>query len=153
VNSSKPSKNPPVQYGGWHFARDFSAGIFGLLNTGRIFPVFGLLLLVIAGLVVWRLPESDIVYVIDSFFNVLRSSSAFAISLLALSNIAWFILFRKQKNIYENEINRLADIRSDLFHLGSDQVFIKNHRTSNGSQAESYILPDLDNDDKPKDTK
>lgn len=152
MTTSKPLKKQTEKYGGWNFARDFSAGIFGLLNTGRVFPAFGLLLLGIMGLVVWKLPESDLAHVVDGFFNVLRSSFALAFSLLVLSNIVWFILFMKQKRIYENEINRLSDIRSDLFHLGGNQVLIKNHRTSNGSPPESYILPSH-NDDKPEVTK
>lgn len=152
MNSPKSQKKPPEQYGGWHFARDFSAGFFGLVNTGRIFPAFGLLLLAIMGLIVWRLPETDLAHVIESFFDVLRSSVALAIGLLVITNIVWFILFMKQKRIYENEINRLSDIRSELFHLGSDQVLIKNHRTSTGSQVESYIVANP-GDRKPKDTK
>ncbi len=152
MNSSKSQKKPVVGYGGWEFARDFSAGIFGLLNTGRIFPAFGLLLLVIFGLIVWRLPDTDLAFVIGDFFDVLRSSTALAFGLFASSNVVWLVLFRKQKRIYENEINRLSDIRRDLFHLGNDQVLIEKHRTSNGSHVESYILPDS-NDGKSKDMK
>lgn len=152
MSPAKPSKKQPEPYGGWHFARDFFSGIFGLFNTGRAFPAFGLLLLAITGLIVWRLPESDIAHVIESFFALLQSTTALVFGLLVLTNIVWFVLSRKQKRIYENEINRLSNIRSDLFHLGHDQVLIKNHRTSTGSQAESYILPNPSGS-KPKDTK
>lgn len=139
--SDKSTKNKPT-YGGWEFARDFSSGVFGLLNTGRVFPAFGLLILVLMGLVVWRLPETELALVVKDFLNLLRSSVALAFVLLVTSNLTWFILFRKQKRIYENEINRLADIRSNLLHLGHERVQIDDHRSSDGVQAESYIFPD-----------
>jgi hypothetical protein len=144
MSPSKSSKKPSEQYSGWHFARDFFTGIFGLVNSGRVFPAFGLLLLAIMGLIVWRLPESDLGHVVERFFDFLGSSVFFVIILLVLTNVLWLILFRKQKRIYENEINRLSDIRKDLFHLGSNQVLISNHRSSTGSQVETYILPDTD---------
>lgn len=144
MNPVKPKKQPkaPETYGGWHFARDFSSGLFGLLNSGRVFPAFGLLILVLMGLLLWRLPEASLVPVIDGFFGVLRSSFALVLCLLLSSNAVWFVLFRKQKRIYENEISRLSNIRSDLLHLGNNQVRIENHRSSEGGQAESYLFPD-----------
>lgn len=158
VNPPKPKKEAkkepknPETYGGWHFARDFSTGVFGLLNTGRVFPAFGLLILVLMGLIIWKLPESDVAAALSGFFEFLRSSFTFAITLLVSSNTVWYLLYKKQKRLYEAETKRLSDGRSELLHLGSDQVIIVNHRSSEGAQAESYILPDSDVNNS-KDTK
>lgn len=142
MNAKNSKKQHVETYGGWHFARDFSAGFFGLVNSGRVFPAFGLLLLVIMGLIVWRLPEAELAPVIKNFFDLLRGSVSLAIVLLLLTNFGWFFLLRRQKTIYENEIKRLSDIRKDLLHLGSSQVLIENHRTSTGAQSETYLFPE-----------
>lgn len=130
-------------YGGWDFARDFAGGVFGLLNNGRIFPAFGLLILSLMGLVAWRLPEAELAGLVRDFFFVLRSSFGVMLALFVGSNLMWFWLSNRQKRIYENEIGRLSEIRSRLLHKGADIVQIKDHRSSNGEQKEGYILPDV----------
>lgn len=142
-------KQPPAP-NGWSFATEVAKGIFGLLNTGRIIPAFGILILCIVGLAVWRLPESDLAKVSIAFFDYLSSSAGIAYTLLFSTNVGWLWLLKRQKQIYEKEMDRLADMRSKLFHLGADQVLIKNHRSSNGEQREGYILPDMNHDDKAK---
>lgn len=131
------------QYGGWDFGRDFFNGIFGLLNSGRIYPAFGLLILVMMMLVVWRLPESELAGLVREFFGVLRSSFGFSISLFVASNVMWSWLFKRQKRIYENEIDRLVDFRKQLLHKETAIISIKNHRSSDDEQTESYIFPDV----------
>lgn len=140
----KPKESEAARkYGGWDFGRDFFSGVFGLLNSGRIFPAFGVLILALMGLVVWRLPESELASLAREFFGVLRSSFGLAMSLLVASNLMWAWLFKRQKRIYENEIDRLVEIRSELLHQGSNIIPIKNHRSSDGEQIEGYILPDV----------
>lgn len=128
---------------GWSFAIEVTRGFFGLLNTGRIFPAFMLLIIAIMGLVAWRLPESELASVVIAFFDAMSSSSAIALTLLLASNVGWFALFNRQKRMYERELERMAEIRSKLFHLGVQQVLIKDHRSSTDEQSECYILPDL----------
>lgn len=148
MNASK--KTPSQAPNSWSFAIEVARGIFGLINSGRIYPAFGLLLLSLSGLVIWRLPEADLARVTIAFLDVLAGSTGLAYVLFAASNIAWYLLFQKQKRIYDKEIDRLAAIRKDLFHLGVNQVLIENHRSSDGEQKESYIIPAVTDKDKTR---
>lgn len=133
-------------YGGWHFARDFSNNLFGLLNTGRVFPAFGLLLVIISGITVWRLPDSELAPIIRDLIAWLGGSAGFAWGVVLLTNLFWMVLCAKQTKLYREEIKRLAALRSQLMH-GENLTLIKKHRTSDGEQAESYFLPPLGKSD------
>ncbi len=140
----KGSKASGASYGFWGFARDFFSGVFSLLNSGKVFPAFGLLLLVIMGIVVWRLPETELAGLVREFFALLRSSFGFAMSALVATNFGWLWLLRRQKEIYQGEIDRLSDLRSKLLLGENSSEFtpLKELHTSNGAQRESYVLPD-----------
>ncbi|RVU47054.1 hypothetical protein [Rubrivivax rivuli] len=140
----KTAKSPGASYGFWGFARDFSSGVFSLLNSGKVFPAFGLLLLVLMGLIAWRVPDTELAGLIREFFQLLRSSFGFAMGALIVTNVGWLWLIRRQREIYQSEITRLSDLRSKLL-LGdksSDFTPIKELHTSNGTQRESYVMPD-----------
>lgn len=128
-------------YNGWMFLRDFSSGVFSLLNSGKVFPAFGLLLLAIAGMVLWRMPESELAGLVRGLFAVIRSSTGFLFACLVVTNLGWLWLLRRTKRIYQDEIDRLSDVRKQLM-LGQDRSkFLTAHTTSNGTQKESYVLP------------
>ena len=141
---SRGGKASGASIGFWSFARDIANGVFSLLNSGKVFPAFGLLLLLIMGLVVWRLPDTELAGLVREFFALLRSSFGFAMSALVATNLGWLWLLRRQKEIYQGEIDRLSDLRSKLL-LGensNDFTPLKELHTSNGAQRESYVLPD-----------
>lgn len=145
MNKPKTPEKIKDSYSPWRVLSEFIGHVFALVNSGRIFPAFGLVILVLAAIVLIRLPEAQIAPLIEHFFKFLSSSTALALGLLLVSNIAWIMLFRAKKKMYENEIVRLAAIRSELMHIGVEQVVIKTHQTSNGKQTESYIIPDFPN--------
>ena len=139
------SKPRGKAYGRWDFARDFSNGLFGLLNSGKVFPAFGLLILCIVGLVAYRLPEAELGVVARELLEVLRSSFGFAIAGLIATNLVWAWLLRRMHGIYQAEIDRLADLRAELMrekNSGREFIPIKEHRTSNGTHQEKYVLPE-----------
>lgn len=105
--------------------------------------MFFLLLLAIMGLVVWRIPESDMGGFAMELFLMLRSSFAFMAFVCAVTNIGWFVIYRKQKKLYEAEISRLVADRKELLHHGVNLIPIKVHRSSDGEQVEGYIFPDI----------
>lgn len=145
ATTDRPREKPDVAdkaYGGWHFARDFSNNLFGLLNTGRVFPAFGLLLVMIIGLVMWRLPDSELAPLIRDLIAWLGGSSGFPWVLVIVTNLFWVILCAEQRMLYRQEIKRLAALRSELMH-GDHLTLIKKHRSSDGEQDESYFLPTL----------
>lgn len=141
-SKSRPEK-PAQAYGGWDFARDFSNGLFGLFNTGRIFPAFGVLLFMIMALVLYRIPDSDLAGVIEGFFSFLQSSTALAYFLFFASNVGWLRLHKRQERLYQAEIDRMAAIRKELMHGGESKTLIQQHRSSDGEQSEGYLLPQL----------
>ncbi|MBU0917934.1 MAG: hypothetical protein KKD97_16450 [Gammaproteobacteria bacterium] len=128
-------------YNVWMFFRDFFSGVFSLLNSGKVFPAFGLLLLSIAGMVLWRMPESELAGIVRDLFAVIRSSTGVLMACLLASNIGWLWLLRRTKRIYQDEIDRLSEVRKQLM-LGQDKSkFLTAHSTSNGRQKESYMIP------------
>lgn len=128
-------------YNGWQFARDFFDNVFSLLNTGKIFPVIILAFLIMMGLMIWRYPEEKLPDLVTGILFKVGSNWLIVFSLLIITNIAWYLVFRVQKQIYEKEIKRLSDIRSILMHGDGVVDRIAEHRSSNGPQQEGYIFP------------
>ena len=138
------SKDTEKNYNGWQFARDFSDHIFSLLNTGKIFPVILLAIIVMVGLIIWKYPDEHLPELLRLATGVLFRIGSNWINvfvIMVISNIAWLILFLMQRKIYQNEIVRLSDIRSQLMHGNNDYKKIADHRSSKGIQQEGYILP------------
>lgn len=134
---------PPSRYGGWDYARDLTNHIFALVNTGQVFPAFGFLLLLLFAFIEYLLPESERAPVLYEFLATIRSSSG--IPYLALLGVivgaSW--LLRRQAQMYQKEIDRMAAIRSALMHGDQPRTPIKEHRSSMGEQVESVIVPEV----------
>jgi len=126
-------------YGKWHLFRDLANHIFGLLNTGNIFPLLFLTVLVCMGLIVWRLPESELAPLIRDLIAWMGSATALAWAVVIVSNLAWFHVHRARKELDRAEIARLTEQRSQLMH-GENLKLIKVHRTSDGEHAETYLM-------------
>lgn len=94
------------------------------------------------GVVIWRVPDTALAGLVKDFFSVLRSSFGFMAALFIASNYAWYRMFRKQKQLYEDEVKRIAEVRSELLHAGSNLVPIKTHRSSSEKIDEQYIFPE-----------
>jgi hypothetical protein len=135
------TKPPSTDYSGWKFARDFSKGIFQLLNTGKAYPAFGLIILAIVGIVAFRLPPDRLEPVVQGFFSTVQSLFGLVLALFIGSNLGWAWLMKRQKRIYESEIDRLSKIRSDLMHVQSSPL-IANHRSSDEVTNETHIFPE-----------
>lgn len=141
--SDKASATGPSPYGCWHFLRDFSNGVFSLLNSGKIYPTFGLLIIILAGIIAWRVPESEIAGLVSEFFSLFKETFSL-LFLLVISNAGWMYLMRKLRSIYQAEIDRLAEVRNELLR-GKDNIKpLTVHHTSSGDQRESYIVPGSD---------
>lgn len=140
--NTQKSKRSPSGYSGWMFARDFSKGVFSLLNTGKVYPAFGLLIIAIMGIAAWRLPPDQLATVIYDFLVTVRSSFGIVLVLFFITNAAWLWLFARQKSLYEKEIERLAKIRHDLVH-NKELIMIENHRSSDEVTGKTHIFPEI----------
>lgn len=134
------TKAATAPYTGWMFARDFSKGIFALLNSGKIYPAFGLLLVGLIGIAEWRLPPSQLPNVIHDLLATVRSSFGVVFALLLISNFCWAWLHARQRRLYDQEVARLAEIRRELIH-NKDIVQIENHRSSEDVTHKTHIFP------------
>lgn len=132
---------PSATYGGWHFARDFSSGCFSLLNSGKVYPCFGLLVLCLMGIVAWRLPDTHLAHIVQEFLDTLRSSFGLMAGAFVVSNIGWAWLHKRQRVMYGSEIERLANLRDSLMHKQDDLQKLEMRDTSTGEQKETYIVP------------
>ncbi len=113
-------------------------GVLGLLNSNKAYPAFALVLLVIIGIISWRLPESDLGWILKRIIENATTSSGTLIGFLVLTNIGWYFVVRQLKRVYQAEIARLINVRQALMH---GKVSIQNHRSSSGEQQPTMILP------------
>lgn len=117
-------------------------GFIELVNNNKIYPAFGLLLLIIATIIVVRIPQSDLAEVIKTGLTALSLTTPGLLFALIFSNLGWFYLLRRMKSIYGDEIDRLAAQRKVLMHGPSTKI--QNHRSSEGECSESYLIPNGD---------
>jgi hypothetical protein len=125
---------------GWHVLMRFVDGIFDLVNTNRIYPAFGLILLAIVSLTIWRLPPDELANIIKVIVADVVIGKGFLISLVVVSNLGWIYLFNRMRDMYKNEIDRLSNIRSELIHNSGRNV-IEDHRSSERVSKESILIP------------
>jgi hypothetical protein len=140
VSNKKKKKNNETEYNGWRVLLAFIDGIFELINTHKVYPAFGLFILSILGLIVWRLPDTELAEIVKLLINEFVVSKGGLIGLLALTNLGWAYLLKRMNRIYSEEIDRLAKIRSELMHNGSSKI-IESHRSSKEDCNEHYIIP------------
>ena len=115
-----PRENQPQsRYGGWDYARDLTNHLFALVNTGQVFPAFGFLLLLLFAFLDYLLPESERAPVLYEFLALIRSSSGipYLALLCVIVGASW--LLRRQAQMYQKEIDRMAAIRSALTRAAS----------------------------------
>ncbi|ASQ90113.1 hypothetical protein CHL67_03490 [Prosthecochloris sp. GSB1] len=86
------------------------------------------------------MPDSDWGEVIKILVNQVFVDNWVLIFLLFISNLFWAVLFKKMKGLYQSEIDRLSEIRSELMHK-KNLVSIDEHRSSEGDCEEQYVLP------------
>jgi len=127
------------EYTGWRVAAMVVDGIFGLFNSNKVYPAFGVIILILVGLVLWRLPETELANLLREFLSLLGQSWGVVFATLILTNATWFLLFRKMRALYQQEIDRLAAIRKELMHDGLKTI--AGHRSSNEAENATYILP------------
>ncbi len=133
---------------GWTFLIAVVNGCFKLFNNNKIYPVFGLLLVGLAGLIIWRLPESELASVVHIILNEFVVNKGGLIALLLASNFGWVYLLGRQRKMYVAEIDRLAKIRSELMHVkdNGQGVHIESHRSSDDDCEELYVIPVTEKD-------
>lgn len=140
--AKKPAKGVvrgTQKHTGWSVAAMLVEGCFGLVNTNKIFPLFGLLFVLLAGLIVWKLPGDELAVVIKLCFETFATSWTAMLVLLIATNVGWFTLLCKQRVVYMNEIDRLSDVKKELLH--SDNPVKTDHVSSESAITETYILP------------
>lgn len=151
--SQKKKKKAVVKsqnaYNGWRVLFLFIEGVFNLINNNKIYPVFGLLLISFLALIVWRLPDTDLGNIITILVNEVIVGKSGLISIIIFTNLGWLYLLKRMRGVYQQEIDRLASIRSDLMH-GTDKSKIESHRSTKGSCEESYIVPTSNDENEDK---
>ncbi len=139
--TSKISK-PTVEksaYTGWRVLAIFIEGIFNLINTNKVYPAILLILVLILGLIVWRLPGSELSEIIKLIINEVLVGKGTLFGVIISSNIVWYYLYQKMQKTYKEEIDRLTKVRSELMHGIENKI--EEHRSINDDCKESYILP------------
>lgn len=138
-----------ADYNGWRVLYLFIEGVLDLINNNKIYPVFGLLFLSLIGLIVWRLPDTELAEVLKLLINEFVVDKGGLIAVIVITNLGWAYLLKRMTGIYKREIDRLSAIRSELMH-NSDRKNIDKHRSTNGDCKESYIVPSPDSDTEGK---
>ena len=133
---------PSPEYNGWRVLAIFIEGLFNLINNNKIYPAFGLFLLGIFSLIVWRLPGSELAEILKILINEVLVGKGSLIVIIVVTNVGWAYMLKRIREVYQNEIDRLANVRKELLHHGSESPLIKEHRSTNGDCKESYLIPD-----------
>lgn len=133
------------EYNGWRVLAIFIEGIFDLINSRQVYPAFGLVLLSIVGIVVWRLPESDLAEITKLVVGEIFGGTGGLLALLVVTNAGWAYLTKRLHSMYTHEIERLANIRKELMHgpIGK----IATHRSSDDDCEKSFMMPAAPPDD------
>lgn len=147
--SKSQTKPKSSDYNGWRVLYLFIEGIFNLINNNKIYPVFGLLLLSLLGLIVWRLPGTELAEIVRLLINEFIVSKGGLIAITIITNVGWAYILRRKTGVYQREIDRLAKTRSELLH-NPDRQCIKTHRSTDGECQESYIVPDINETANPE---
>jgi len=120
-------------------------GFFNLINTNRIYPLFGVLGLFLTALVVWKLPSSDLGIILTTIVNEFIVNKGGLIAIIVVTNLAWMYIFNRMREIYTSEIDRLSGVRSSLMHNNDSEneqaTNIGSHRSTNNNCKETHILP------------
>lgn len=143
-SGKRTRKAEPVQKENvWSFLIVVAKGIFQLVNNNKIYPTLALCLLSLIGLVVWRLPESDLAEISKMLINEIVVGKGGLIAFLVLTNAGWIYLTKRLRELYLGEIDRLSEMRKNLLHTNEqrDGKVIGNHRSSDDECKASYILP------------
>lgn len=136
--SRKKHRKEPTN--GWDALIAIADRIFALINNGIIIPVFGLFILIIIFLIVYKLPENELSGILMAFINITLKDKVSLYVMLAASNIAWFFIYKRSRSTHIKEIERLSKIRSELLHKTNGGA-IKRHRSSDGDVDPSFLLP------------
>lgn len=137
------------EYNGWRVLHFFLEKFFGLINTNKIFPVFILLLFAIIGLIIWRLPGSELADLLRALINKDIVNEVGLVFALVATNLAWVFIVTVLTLTYQREINRLSEERKKLFHQ-PDRSSIEEHRSSEGKQRAVYLFQDENQSDESK---
>lgn len=105
-----------ADYNGWRVLYFFIERVFDLINSNKIYPVFGLLFLLLIGLIVWRLPDTELAEILKLLINEFIVGKGGLIAIIVVTNLGWVYVLKKMTDIYKCEIDRLSAIRSDLMH-------------------------------------
>ena len=146
-NRKSQVKANRTDYNGWRVLYFFIEGVFNLINSNKIYPVFGLLFLLLIGLIVWRLPDTELAEILKLLINEFVVDKGGLIVLIVVTNLGWAFLLKKMANMYKREIARLSAIRSELMH-NSNRKNIGEHRSTNSNCKESYIVAGADVEEK-----
>lgn len=138
-SNKKATDSHGSEYNGWRVLAIFIEGLFGLINTNKIYPAFGLAILAIATLIVWRVPATELAVLIRFSIEQISSTSSGLMGLLIISNGGWIWLFNQSRSLYKSEIDRLANIRQEL--LQGNVANIDAHQSSQAPVPETYFLP------------
>lgn len=136
----KNKKKPLPEYNVWRVLYVLVEGILNLINNNKIYPAFGLFILSIICLIIWRLPETDLADIIKLLINEVIVGKSGLIFIIIFTNFGWVYVFNRMKVIYGHEIDRLASLRSELMHR-PERNNIEEHRSTNGDCEESYMVP------------
>jgi len=139
TKARKQHKNT-AQYTWAHVAFRAVDGGLNLINNNRIYPLFGVLALCIAALIVWKLPASTLGTILTTLVNEFIVNKGGLIAMIIISNMAWLYMFNRMRRLYSDEIKRLSEIRSDLMHNNTTHK-IEKHRSTNDECKETHIFP------------
>lgn len=116
-----------------------------LINKGAIFTLSLLIFSAFVLITAWRIPPEDLSKFWVFIGQVSKTHWAISTALLLASNLGWWLVHKKTKKLYKQEIKRLTKLRHDLMH-GENITIIKHHVSSNDGEEKVTMLTPATNE-------
>lgn len=114
-----------------------------LINKGAIFTLSLLIFSAFVLISAWRVPAEDL----SSFWvyvgQISKTHWAISTAILLVSNLGWWLVHKKMKKLYKEEIKRLTQLRHDLMH-GKNITIIEHVSSEDGKDKVTMLTPATD---------
>ncbi len=124
--------------------------IFDAFRDGHAYPAITMAVLGLLAWVAYLMPDEALGETVIFVVHQAAGSWGGLVLLLISTNLGWAYIHARRKRLDGEEIDRLTEQRKELLHGGGSDALIREHRTSETSDAEEhYALPGDKPDEEP----
>lgn len=119
--NSKITNKSNGKRNGWDVLHACVEGLFYLINSAKIYPAFGLLAVALMGMLIWKLPRTEVASILKIILNEFLVGKGMLLVILLITNLLWAYINRREKNIYARNIEAQSKTIHDWGKTIDDQ--------------------------------